>query len=81
MIGIDGHGGKDVNHRSVLVRYLPVRWPRASWPRWRTHSDHRPRPAAHATAEKEQQPGTSFGRQRVTEDRPAQSFILRYDHG
>jgi hypothetical protein len=32
-------------------------------------------------AEKEQQPGTRFGRQRVTKDRSAQSFILRYDHG
>jgi hypothetical protein len=31
--------------------------------------------------EKEQQPGTSFGRQRFTEGRGAQSFVLRYEHG
>jgi len=81
MIGINDHGGKDMNDGSVLFRYRPVRWPRASWPLRCTHGGHRPRPSAHATAEKEQQPGTNFGRQRFTEGRGAQSFVLRYDHG
>src|SRR5215472_3193559 len=76
MIGINDHGGKDMNDGSVLFRYRPVRWSRASWPLRCTHGGHRPRPSAHATAEKEKQPGTSFGRQRVTEDRAAQSFVL-----
>jgi hypothetical protein len=81
MIGIDDHGSKDMNDGSVLFRHRPVRWPRDSWPLRCTPGGHRPRPSAHATAEKEQQPGTSFGRQRFTEDRAAQSFVLRYDHG
>jgi hypothetical protein len=81
MIGIDDHGGKDMNDGSVLFRNGPVWWPRASWPLRCTHGGHRPRPSAHPPAEKEQQPGTRFGRQRFTEDSAAQSFVLRYDHG
>ena len=81
MIGIDDHVGKEMNDGSVRFRYSPVRWPRASWRLRCTHRGHRPRPSAHATAEKEQQPGTGFWWQRFTEDRAAQSFVLRYDHG
>src|SRR5437868_6625156 len=81
MIGIDDHGGQDTNDGSVLFRYRPVRRPRASWPLRCTHGGHHPRPSAHATAEKEQEPGTSFRRQRFTAGRGAQSFVLRYDHG
>ena len=61
MIGIDDHGGQDTNDGSVLFRYRPVRWPRASWPLRCTHGGHRPRPSAHATAEKEQQPVRASG--------------------
>jgi hypothetical protein len=81
MIGIDDHGGKNVNHGSVLFWYRPVWWPGASWPLRCMHCGQRPRPSAHAPAEKEQQPGTSFGLQRFTEGRPPQSFVLRHDHG
>jgi hypothetical protein len=80
MIAIDGHGGEDMNDISVLFRDGPVRRPSPGGP-LRTHGGQRPRPSAHATAEKEQQPGTGFWWQRFTEDRAAQSFVLRYDHG
>ena len=70
-----------MNDGSVLFPYRPVWRPRASGPLRCTHAGYRSRPSAHATAEKEQQPGTGFGWQRVTENRAAQSFVLRYDHG
>jgi hypothetical protein len=47
-------------------------------PGWRPSSPSR-RFAHWPRSVKKQQPGTSFGRQSVTEDRPAQSFILRYE--
>ncbi|WP_321473441.1 hypothetical protein [uncultured Paludibaculum sp.] len=68
MIGIDDHGGKDLNDSPVLLRYRPVWWPGASWPLRRTHGGQCPRPSAQATAEKEQQSGARFGRQYVTKD-------------
>lgn len=78
---MDRQGGKDVHHGSEVLRHLPVRWPGAGWLRRRAERGHRPPPAAHATSEKKQQPGSGFGRQRVAEDGPAQSLVLRDERG
>ena len=47
----------------------------------RTVAGQRTRPSPHAPPEKEHQPGTGLGWQRITEGGPAQSFVLRYDDG
>jgi hypothetical protein len=71
MIAINDHCGENVNDSPVLFRYRQAGWSGAHRPLRRMHSSQRPRPSAHATAEKQQQPGASFGQQHVAKDRAA----------
>src|SRR5260221_14523655 len=80
-IGVHCHCCKDMNDGSGFVGSCEAqRCPISGILRHaRTRYSHDPCPCPHAATEKEHQPATSLGRQRVAECGIAECFVLRHD--